>query len=58
LLVNPFIRQNLRSYVSMPNEADLQSLADQLGAGTLRAPLDRTFPLRDGKATGKVVLTV
>jgi NADPH:quinone reductase-like Zn-dependent oxidoreductase len=68
LLVNPFIRQNLRSYVSMPNEADLQSLADQLEAGTLRAPVDRTFPLsdagaaieylRDGKATGKVVLTV
>jgi NADPH:quinone reductase-like Zn-dependent oxidoreductase len=68
LLVNPFIRQNLRSYVSMPNEADLQSLADQLAAGTLRAPLDRTFPLsdagaaieymRDGKARGKVVLTV
>jgi NADPH:quinone reductase-like Zn-dependent oxidoreductase len=68
LLVNPFIRQNLRSYVSMPNEADLQSLADQLEAGTLRAPLDRTFPLsdagvaieylRDGKAKGKVVLTV
>jgi NADPH:quinone reductase-like Zn-dependent oxidoreductase len=68
LLLNPFIRQNLRSYVSMPNQADLQSLADQLAAGTLRAPVDRTFPLADagaaidylraGKAKGKVVLTV
>jgi NADPH:quinone reductase-like Zn-dependent oxidoreductase len=68
MLVNPFIKQNLRSYVSMPNEADLQFLADHLAAGTLRAPVDRTFPLseagaairylRDGKAKGKVVLTV
>jgi NADPH:quinone reductase-like Zn-dependent oxidoreductase len=68
LLVNPFIKQNLRSYVSMANEADLQFLADHLAAGTLRAPVDRTFPLseagaairylRDGKAKGKVVLTV
>jgi NADPH:quinone reductase-like Zn-dependent oxidoreductase len=68
MLVNPFIKQNLRSYVSMSNEADLQFLADHLAAGTLRAPVDRTFPLseagaairylRDGKAKGKVVLTV
>ncbi|SOE03549.1 NAD(P)-dependent alcohol dehydrogenase [Blastococcus haudaquaticus] len=68
MLLSPFIRQKLRSYVSMPNEADLQSLADQLAAGTLQAPLDRTFPLadagaairylRDGRAAGKVVLTV
>jgi NADPH:quinone reductase-like Zn-dependent oxidoreductase len=68
MLLNPFIPQNLRSYVSMPNEADLQTLADQLAAGTLRAAVDRTFPLseagaaitymRDGKAKGKVVVTV
>ncbi|HEY0506589.1 MAG TPA: NAD(P)-dependent alcohol dehydrogenase [Blastococcus sp.] len=68
MLLSPFIRQHLRSYVSMPNEADLQALADQLEAGTLRAAVDRTFPLadageaitylRDGKAKGKVVLTV
>ncbi|TQN42065.1 NADPH:quinone reductase-like Zn-dependent oxidoreductase [Blastococcus colisei] len=68
MLLNPFIRQNLRSYVSGPNPADLQALADHLAAGTLRAPVDRTFPLaeagaaiqymRDGKAKGKVVLTV
>ena len=68
LLVNPFIKQNLRSYVSMPNQADLQTLADSLAAGTLRAPVDRTFPLadagaaitylREGRVRGKVVLTV
>jgi NADPH:quinone reductase-like Zn-dependent oxidoreductase len=68
LLVNPFIKQHLRSYVSMPTQDDLQSLADQLAAGTLRAVVDRTFPLaeagaaidylRAGKAKGKVVLTV
>jgi NADPH:quinone reductase-like Zn-dependent oxidoreductase len=68
MLISPFIKQKLRSYVSMPNQADLQTLADHLAAGTLRAPVDRTFPLadagqaitymRDGKARGKVVLTV
>ncbi len=50
MLLNPFIEQNLRSYVSMPNQADLQTLADQLAAGTLRAPVDRTFPLADAGA--------
>jgi NADPH:quinone reductase-like Zn-dependent oxidoreductase len=68
MLINPFIKQNLRSYVSMPTEADLQTLADHLAAGTVRATLDRTFPLSDagaaidylraGKAKGKVVVTV
>jgi NADPH:quinone reductase-like Zn-dependent oxidoreductase len=68
MLLNPFSRQNLRSYVSTSNEADLQILVDQLTAGTLRAAVDRTFPLsdagaaimymRDGKAKGKVVVTV
>jgi NADPH:quinone reductase-like Zn-dependent oxidoreductase len=67
MLLNPFITQKLRSYVSTSNPADLQTLADHLAAGTLRAPVDRTFPLadageaiqymRDGKAKGKVVLT-
>jgi NADPH:quinone reductase-like Zn-dependent oxidoreductase len=68
MLLNPFSRQNVRSYVSTSNEADLQILVDQLTAGTLRAAVDRTFPLsdageairymRDGKAKGKVVVTV
>ncbi|MGY1846928.1 NAD(P)-dependent alcohol dehydrogenase [Blastococcus sp. SYSU DS1021] len=68
MLVNPFIRQRLLSYLSMPNREDLQTLADHLVAGTLRAPVDRTFPLadagaairymRDGRAKGKVVLIV
>jgi NADPH:quinone reductase-like Zn-dependent oxidoreductase len=68
MLLNPFIKQKLRSYLSMPNQADLQELADQVAAGTVRAPVDRTFPLadageaiqymRDGKAKGKVVVTV
>ncbi|HET6394810.1 MAG TPA: NAD(P)-dependent alcohol dehydrogenase, partial [Blastococcus sp.] len=68
LLLSPFIRQKLRVYVSTSNPADLQTLADHLAAGTLRAPIDRTFPLagageairymRDGRARGKVVLTV
>ena len=68
LLLSPFIKQKLRAFVSTSNPADLQTLADHLAAGTLRAPVDRTFPLaeagdaiqymRDGKARGKVVVTV
>jgi NADPH:quinone reductase-like Zn-dependent oxidoreductase len=68
MLIDPFIKQGLRTYVSMPNQADLQALADMLEAGTLHAPVDRTFPLADagaaitylrqGHAKGKVVLTV
>ena len=68
LLLNPFITQKLRVFVSTSNPADLQTLADHLAAGTLRAPVDRTFPLaeagaavqymRDGKVRGKVVVTV
>ncbi len=67
MLLTPFVKQELRSYLSMPDQADLQALADHLADGTLRA-VDRTFPLadagaairylRDGKAKGKVVLTV
>jgi len=68
LLLNPFIRQNVRSYMSGPNEADLRALADRLADGTLRSTADRTFPLadtgaaicymRDGRVRGKVVVTV
>ncbi|MFD2093979.1 NAD(P)-dependent alcohol dehydrogenase [Blastococcus deserti] len=68
MLLSPFIRQNLRSYMSGPTEADLQTLADHLAAGTLRAPVDRTFPLADagaaiehlraGRVRGKVVIIV
>ena len=68
LLLNAFLKQKLRVFVSTSNPADLQALADHLAEGTVRAPVDRTFPLadagaaiqymRDGKAKGKVVLTV
>jgi NADPH:quinone reductase-like Zn-dependent oxidoreductase len=68
MLMNPFVKQNLRSLMSIPTEADLQVLAGHLAAGTVRAAVDRTFPLsnvgeairymRDGQAKGKVVVTV
>jgi NADPH:quinone reductase-like Zn-dependent oxidoreductase len=68
MLLTPFLRQRLRSYVSGPNPADLQALADHLADGTVRAPVDRIFPLadagaaitylREGRARGKVVLAV
>jgi NADPH:quinone reductase-like Zn-dependent oxidoreductase len=68
VLLSPFTKQKMRMFVSTSKPADLQTLADHLVAGTLRAPVDRTFPLaeageavqymRDGNARGKVVLTV
>ena len=68
LLLNAFLKQKLRVFVSTSNPADLQALADHLAEGSVRAPVDRTFPLadagaaiqdmREGKAKGKVVLTV
>jgi NADPH:quinone reductase-like Zn-dependent oxidoreductase len=68
VLLNPFVKHRLRTYLSLPNEADLQHLAERLAAGTLHAPVDRTFPLaeagaaisylREGHVRGKVVLTV
>jgi NADPH:quinone reductase-like Zn-dependent oxidoreductase len=68
LLLSPFTKQTLGSLLSLPKPEDLQQLADLLAAGTIRAVVDRTFPLaeagaainylRAGKAKGKVVLTV
>lgn len=68
LLLNLFVKQRFRVFVSTSNPEDMRTLADHLAAGTLRAPVDRTFPLadagaaitylREGRARGKVVLTV
>jgi len=68
IVLSPFTKRKMRVFVSASNPADLQTLAEHLTAGTLHAPVDRTFPLaeagaaiqylRDGKVRGKVVLTV
>lgn len=68
LVVSPFVSQNLRRYLSMPNQADLVVLAGLLEAGQIRPLIDRTYPLEEtaaalqhiagGHARGKVVITV
>ena len=68
LLVSPFVRQNLRRYLSMPNHQDLVVLKELVESGKLKPVVDRTYPLDEtsealryiegGHARGKVVVTV
>ncbi len=66
--LSPFVRQNLRMYISKLDEQDLEELRGLLDAGTITPVVDRTFPLdevpdairylRDGHASGKIVVTI
>ena len=68
VIVSPFVRQNLRRYLSMPNHADLTTLKELVESGKLRPVIDRTYPLAQtaealryiegGHARGKVVVTI
>jgi NADPH:quinone reductase-like Zn-dependent oxidoreductase len=68
LVLSPFVRQSLRSFLASENAADLAVLADMLTSGTIRSAVDRTFPLAEaptavaylqhGRARGKVVVTI
>jgi NADPH:quinone reductase-like Zn-dependent oxidoreductase len=68
LLLSPFVRQDLRRYLSIPNHEDLAILRTLVESGKLRPVLDRTYPLREtpaalryiagGHARGKVVIAV
>ena len=68
LLLSPFVSQNLRRYLSEPNQADLDILRESLEAGKLIPAVDRVFPLAEtvealryietGHARGKVVVKI
>ncbi|HVG62448.1 MAG TPA: NAD(P)-dependent alcohol dehydrogenase [Hyalangium sp.] len=68
LVVSPFVSQNLRRYVSMPNHADLVVLKDLAESGKLTPVVNQTYPLsrtpeallhiEGGHARGKVVITL
>jgi NADPH:quinone reductase-like Zn-dependent oxidoreductase len=68
LVVSPFVRQNLRRYLSMPNHEDLVVLKELVESGKLHPVVGRTFPLSEtpealryiegGHARGKVVVTL
>jgi len=67
-VLSPFVRQKLGTWISTERKEDLEELHELLEAGTVRPVVDRTFPLsgvpeaiqylRDGRARGKVVITV
>ncbi|WP_345763505.1 NAD(P)-dependent alcohol dehydrogenase [Diaminobutyricibacter sp. McL0608] len=68
LILTPFIRQRLVMLMGTQSTADLDELSALLGAGTITARVDTTFPLESapdamryleaGKAQGKIVITV
>lgn len=68
LVVSPFVRQNLRRYLSTPNHEDLVVLKGLVESGKLHPVVGRTFPLSEtpaalryiegGHARGKVVVTL
>jgi NADPH:quinone reductase-like Zn-dependent oxidoreductase len=68
MALSPFVGQKLGTFINSENAADLGVLRELIDAGTVTPTVDRTFPLdqapaavrylRDGRARGKVVVTV
>jgi len=68
LVLSPFVRHQLRRYLSNPNRADLEVLTAFVEDGTLRPIIDSSFPLTEtpaafrriesGRARGKVVIAM
>jgi NADPH:quinone reductase-like Zn-dependent oxidoreductase len=68
LLLSPFLRQNLRRYLSVPNHADLVVLKELVEAGKLDPVIGQTYKLEEtasalrhidgGHARGKVVVNI
>jgi NADPH:quinone reductase-like Zn-dependent oxidoreductase len=66
LLMSPFVRQNLRRYLSVPNHKDLTVLKELIESGKLRPVIDKIYSLDEtpaalsyiegGNARGKVVV--
>jgi NADPH:quinone reductase-like Zn-dependent oxidoreductase/copper chaperone CopZ len=66
--LSPFVRQKLGFFIAKDRNEDLEELQKLLEAGVIRPVVDRTFPLdevpaaigylRDGKARGKVVISI
>ena len=68
LLLSPFVKQNLRRFLSVPNHTDLEVLRCWLETGKLQPIIDKSYPLSEtataleyiesGRVRGKVVVTV
>ena len=67
-VTSPFVSQNLRTFLSTPNEEDLNALVDLVASGDVVPVIGGTYSLdeaaealrtvADGHATGKIVVTV
>jgi NADPH:quinone reductase-like Zn-dependent oxidoreductase len=67
-VLSPFVRQKLGTWISTERKEDLETLRELLEAGKITPIIDRTYSLsevaeairylRDGRAHGKVVITV
>ena len=67
-VLSPFVRQDLRRFLSHPSRADLEFLTGLVEEGKLRPVIDTTYALGDipealrqieaGHVRGKVVVTV
>ena len=67
-VTSPFVSQNLRTFLSTPNEEDLNALVDLVASGDVVPVIGGTYSLdeaaealrtvADGHAEGKVVVTV
>ena len=68
LMLSPFLSQDLRRYLSVPNHEDLRLLGELVESGRLSPVIDRTYPLEQtgdaltyiegGHARGKVVINI
>ena len=68
LALSPFVRHDLRRFITAPRREDLVVLTQMIDGGKLRPVIDRTYPLGEaaaalrhietGHACGKVVITI
>jgi NADPH:quinone reductase-like Zn-dependent oxidoreductase len=68
MAIRPFLSHNIAFFVTNPNRADLQALADMIQAGTVTPVIDKVYPLvavaeafrhlEGGHAHGKIVIAI
>ena len=68
LMLSPFLKQKLCSFIASENREDLIALTELIESGRVTPAVDRTYPLsevpvairymEEGRARGKVVITV
>jgi NADPH:quinone reductase-like Zn-dependent oxidoreductase len=68
LALSPFVRQRLTTFIAKHTRADIEHLAELVGAGQLTPVIDRTYPLAEtadamrrlvaGHVRGKLAISV